>query len=247
MCKDFVARYRQPTRRGLFPGLHAGKACRILALFPGEHPTVPSSPPATTARDPGWRPQHRFTATTLPTRCRQWLLDDSSLTARLIALQAGTFSVRRLQQAWTVPLPSEQRLLGLPLRQRALVREVLLQLDGEPVVFARSVFPLATLEGPLAHLRRLQNHSLGAILFRQSGMRRSPFELARLAPGSAYLQPWVRQTEPAWARRSCFNIRGARLLVCEVFLAGFQPWDGLLPVHRSQRGTVSAANNEAKQ
>lgn len=208
---------------------------------------MPSSPPATAARDPLWRPQHRFTAATLPNRCRQWLLDDSSLTARLIALDQGAFSVRRLGQDWCVPLPSEQRALGLPLRQRALVREVLLQLDNRPVVFARSVFPLAILEGPLAHLRRLQNRSLGAILFRQPGMRRSPFELARLAPGSGYLRPWIEQDEPAWARRSCFNIRGSRLLVSEAFLAGFQPWDALLPVHRSQRGTVSAAIGEAKQ
>lgn len=208
---------------------------------------MPSSPPATAARDPLWRPQHRFTATTLPNHCRQWLLDDSSLTARLIALDQGTFSVQRLGQAWHVPLPSERRALGIPLRQRALIREVLLQLDGQPLVFARSVFPLATLEGPLAHLRRLQNRSLGAILFRQPGMCRSPFELARLAPGSTYLQPWIHQNEHAWARRSCFNIRGSHLLVSEVFLAGFQPWNALLPVHRSQRGTVSAAIGEPNQ
>lgn len=208
---------------------------------------MPSSPPATIARDPLWRPQHRFTAATLPRHCRQWLLDDSSLTARLIALGEGTFSVRRLGQDWAVPLPSERRALGIPLRQRALVREVLLQLDGQPVVFARSVFPIAVLEGPLAHLRRLQNRSLGAILFRQPGMRRSPFELARLAPGSAYLRPWVRQREPAWARRSCFEVSGSRLLVSEVFLADFQPWDSLLPVHRSQRGKVDAAIGDPTQ
>lgn len=208
---------------------------------------MPSSPPATAARDPLWRPQHRFTAATLPHHCRQWLLDDRSLTARLIALDQGAFSVRRLVQAWCVPLPSERQALGLPLRQRALVREVLLQLDDRPVVFARSVFPLATLEGPLAHLRRLQNRPLGAILFRQPGMRRSPFELARLAPGSAYLEPWLDQAEPAWARRSRFNIRGSHLLVSEVFLAGFQPWNALMPVHRSQRGTVSAAIGDSNQ
>lgn len=208
---------------------------------------MPSSPPATTARDPRWRPQHRFTASTLPSHCRQWLLDDSSLTARLIALGEGAFSVRRLGQGWAVPLPSERRVLGIPPRQRALVREVLLQLDDQPVVFARSVFPIATLEGPLAHLRRLQNRSLGAILFRQPGMQRSPFELARLAPGSAYLLPWINQREPAWARRSCFVVRGSRLLVSEVFLAGFHPWDNLLPVHRSQRGKVNAAIGESTQ
>jgi chorismate lyase len=208
---------------------------------------VPAPLPADSDRDPRWRPEPQFTTAELSAPCRQWLLDDSSLTGRLVALHAGTFSVRRLYQGWEVPLPSEQRLLQVPARQRALVREVVLQLDAQPVVFARSVFPISSLSGELSHLRRLQNRSLGAILFRFPGMQRSPFELAQLSGSSAYLAPWVSQEAPAWARRSCFNISGKRLLVSEVFLQGFTPWDSSLPVHRSQRGTVSAAILGIKQ
>jgi chorismate--pyruvate lyase len=137
--------------------------------------------------------------------------------------------------------------LGLPLRQRALVREVLLQLDGRPVVFARSVFPVDSLSGPLGHLRKLHNRPLGAILFRHPGMQRSPFEVVRVAGDSTYLAPAIRQREPAWARRSCFAVDGKRLLVSEVFLQQFRPWSALLPLHRSRRGTVSAAIVPAKQ
>ncbi len=208
---------------------------------------MPANPPASGDRDPRWRPEQQFTALELPAACRRWLLDNDSLTARLIAMDAGTFSVRRLYQGWQVPLPSEQTLLQVPPRQRALVREVLLRLDHRAVVFARSVFPISSLSGELAHLRKLQNRSLGAILFRYPAMQRSPFELARIAGDSAYMATWVSQQEDAWARRSCFDIGGKRLLVSEVFLQGFTPWDAMLPLHRSQRGKVSAAIGGIKQ
>ena len=189
---------------------------------------MPAPLPADSGRDPLWRPEQQFSSTQLAAPRRRWLLDDGSLTARLVDLDAGAFSVHRLYQGWQV-------------------REVLLRLDGQAVVFARSVFPISSLNGELAHLRKLQHRSLGAILFRYPGMQRSPFELARLSGHSAYMAPWVRQEVPAWARRSCFDIRGKRLLVSEVFLQGFTPWDASLAVHRSRRGTVSAAIHRIKQ
>jgi chorismate--pyruvate lyase len=153
----------------------------------------------------------------------------------------GEFRVERLYQGWQLPTPSESRLLRVPPRQRALVREVALMLAGAAVVFARSVFPIASLTGDLAHLRYLQNKSLGAILFKHPGMRRSPFELARMAGDSDYLPRPLQQGRPAWGRRSRFVIGGRGLLVSEVFLEGFTPWASALAVHRAQRGKVSNA------
>jgi chorismate--pyruvate lyase len=191
--------------------------------------------------EPRWRPIERFTSRELPPACRTWLSDDGSLTGRLIELNLGKFRVQRLYQGWQVPLPSERKILAQPPRQLALVREVILCLAEQPVVFARSVFPISSLTGSLAHLRRLQNTSLGAILFRHPGMRRSPFELAHMRGDSAYLPQSLRQDDPAWGRRSRFAISGKGLLVSEVFLQGFTPWRGVLPIHRTQRGKVSAA------
>ena len=188
-----------------------------------------------------WRPAPRFTGRELPATQRRWLLDDGSLTGRLIDLGAGEFRVQRLCQGWSVPDLSERRLLKLPERQTAIVREVILLLDNQPVVFARSVLPVAILQGRLAHLRRLQNRPLGAFLFRDPGMLRSPFELALLPGDSRYLPQHLRQNVPAWARRSRFRLQGHDLMVSEVFLQGFTPWHAVLPVHRSQRGKVSAA------
>ena len=198
-------------------------------------------------QQPNWRPWRRYSATELPAATRNWLLDNSSLTARLIGAGAGHFSVQRLSQRWEVPTASERRLLSAPVRELGLVREVTLQLNRMPVVFARSVFPNASLVGPLRHLRGLQNRSLGSILFRHPGLRRSEFELALLPPGSSYLPKELDQTTPIWARRSRFEIYGKAVLVSEVFLDTFQPWVGLLPVHRSQRGKVSTAFRRATQ
>ncbi|MCP5147412.1 MAG: chorismate lyase [Pseudomonadales bacterium] len=191
--------------------------------------------------DPRWRPVGEYNAASLPHRQRYWLLDEGSLTARLTGLQRGDFSVRRLSQRWEQPLPSERRLLGMPLRQRGLVREVALMLGCQAVVFARSVFPVTSLAGELGHLRQLQNKSLGSILFGHPGMRRSPFELARITGDSHYLPPSLRQAVPAWGRRSRFLIGGRDLLVSEVFLEGFVPWQPAGSLRRSQRGKVDAA------
>jgi len=197
--------------------------------------------------EPRWRPLSRYSNCVLPPRCRLWLTDDGSLTARLIGLGRGEFSVQRLYQGWQVPLPSERRLLDLSGRQLALIREVALRLGGNTVVFARSVFPYDSLCGSLGHLRRLQNKSLGAILFKHPGMHRCPFELALIPGDSTYLPQQFRQAEPAWGRRSRFELEGSRLMVSEVFLQGFTPWQGTLPVHRSQRGRVVTERGAAER
>lgn len=191
--------------------------------------------------DPHWRPVKQFTTASLPPTLRYWLLDDGSLTRHLINLNTGPFRVQRLYQGWQAPLPSERALLNIPLRQLALIREVALLVAGNAVVFARSVFPYTSLTGSLTHLRKLQNKPLGAILFNHPGMHRSPFELARLGGNSDYLPLAMQQCDEAWGRRSRFTIENKALLVSEVFLDSFSPWPKALPIHRSQRGTVSSA------
>lgn len=208
-------------------------------------PPLPDAHPLRAAhrvqREPRWQSVEQISSGNLPQAVRRWLLDDGSLTGRLIEQDRGPFRVRRLTQGWQVPLPSEQRLLDIPQRQVAIIREVALQQGPLTVVFARSVLPISSLTGRLAHLRRLRNRPLGAILFGNAGMRRSPFELARIAGDSDYLPEALRQAEPAWCRRSRFSLAGGRVMVSEVFLRDFEPWPALLPVHRTQRGKVSAA------
>ena len=171
---------------------------------------------------------------------RGWLLDDGSLTQHLLDTERQ-FSLQRWQQRWECPRPDEAQRLHMAPRERALVRQVLMRLDGEPVVYARSVFPARSLSGPLLHLRSLANQSLGSFLFAQTDMRRSAFELRLLQGDSPLLPAELHQPGPVWARRSCFRVAGRRLLVAEAFLEAFPRWDARLPLHRSRRNLVDAS------
>jgi chorismate--pyruvate lyase len=176
------------------------------------------------SNDPNWRPLTGYMHARLPASTRRWLLDQGSLTQRLLHSSGGAFRVQRLHQGWQLPLPSERRLLGLAGRQLTLVREVVLLCGEQPWVFARSVIPHMTLSGSLRRLRHLQNQSLGALLFQNPLLGRSPFELALLPGNSAYIDALLQQEASAWARRSRFELQGKQLLVSEVFLQAFQPW-----------------------
>lgn len=184
--------------------------------------TAPVPETAGNQTDPLWLPLNRVQLRELPPELRPWLLDEQSLTERLIKASHGNFRVQRLSQRWQQPLRSESRLLRIPHAQWALVREVALRCHGEPWVYARSVIPVATLRGKLRRLRRLQDRSLGALLFQQAALRRQQFELARLPPHSEFIHPDLRQQTPAWARRSCFELSGRVVLVSEVFLERFR-------------------------
>lgn len=169
-------------------------------------------------RPRSWRHWRRWPAGELGGSVRGLLLDQGSLTARLVAASNGHFAVRVLGQSWQRPLPGERDALGLKQGAHALVREVALCGHGEPWVFARSVLPAASLTGDLRHLRRFGARSLGAMLFADPQLVRGDFELALIGPEDPLLPAALRGPHALWARRSVFRLRGKPLLVQEVFL-----------------------------
>ncbi|MCB1615384.1 MAG: chorismate lyase [Pseudomonadales bacterium] len=168
-----------------------------------------------------WHSFHRspafYSKRLMNRRLCNWLLDRGSLTRRLIEAGEGDFRVEILRQGVGTPRCDESRALGLCSRQRALIREVLLYVKGEPWVYARSVIPCQSLQGPLAYLKKLDNRPLGALLFRDPGMRRSPIEIGRLPASRVPLAV----SGPRWGRRSVFWLKGKPLLVSETFLYDF--------------------------
>jgi chorismate--pyruvate lyase len=110
-------------------------------------------------------------------------------------------------------------LLGIPHRQQALVREVILLGCDTPWVFARSVIPLSTLTGRLRSLSKLDNRPLGALLFQDPNLQRSNMEVARISSQHRYLPPSLKAShQECWGRRSKFLLDNKPLLVSEVFL-----------------------------
>ena len=139
---------------------------------------------------------------------------------------AGEFSVQVLNQSLQLPRLSEMRALALPPRRLALIREVILFGSGQPWVYARSVIPLSTLTGRLRKLRHLDSRPLGALLFSDPSMSREPVEVACISSSNAQLPPALSEiTSALWGRRSVFRLDQKPLLVSEIFLPAFKPYN----------------------
>lgn len=168
-------------------------------------------------------------STSVPASWRRCLLDRGSLTARLMAASGGNFRVQVLQQNIGRAQVAESRLLGLPSSRRAIIREVLLHGNDRPWVFARSILPLSTLTGRQRRLKGLDSRPLGALLFADPGMRRGPMQPGQVKAAGLSLPGGVdQQPSRLWGRRSVFLLDGKPLLVSEIFLPAFSPYNGFL-------------------
>ena len=150
-----------------------------------------------------------------------WLVDDGSLTARLKSKYID-FAVKPILLKNTKSLYDEAALLGLKNQQHALIREVLLIGNHQPVVFAHSVLPQKSLRSQWNSLGKLGSKPLGAALFSNPKVRRTPLAYQKLSPKHALYQhasQYLAQ-KPAflWARRSIFSLDCANIMVTEVFL-----------------------------
>ena len=193
--------------------------------------------------EPPWLSVDNFNDKNLLQSVSDWLLDEASLTDRLINFYKEVFSVKLLNESWTRPLESEIGLLENSGNEKALIRKVILCLDKRPVVFARSIIPKFAIEGPLSHLQNLGDKSLGAILFDTPGIFRSSFEIALISGNNSYLPQEFFQTNPVWGRRSCFSISSNKIIVSEIFLNIFEPWT-LTKIKRANKEKYVPKNHQ---
>ncbi len=162
---------------------------------------------------------------------RHYLIDKGSLTRRL-QLESQQFYVKPVRLMQAKALQDEATLLCLKQQQHALLREVLLVCDGVPVVFAHSVLPKLSMRGEWRGLGHLGNKPLGATLFANPKVKRTPLTYKKLSfkhrlykrivQQSAFL-PSFSKNQSLWARRSIFSLNTsglghARILVTEIFL-----------------------------
>ncbi len=159
-----------------------------------------------------------------PTRqMRSWLADTASLTLKLTA-RSGSFRVRCLRQEHGLCLADEFEAIELPRRIRVQEREVLLQCDGRPMVFAHTIVPLSASASDWPFFGTLGERSLGTTLFGDPLVERGDLQYARL-----HVQhPLVRRVSdalggqtfksPLFARRCLYRRKKSVLLVTELFL-----------------------------
>lgn len=155
---------------------------------------------------------------------RDWLRAPGSLSRRLARL-GQRFEVQVLRQGVAPLRPPEVAALGR--RGLALVREVILRVDGEPLVWARSTLHLRDSRGPWQAVRGLGNRPLAHLLYDDPRIHRSSLQPRRLARHGATRRQLARQWRTAtgqdpspqmlWSRNSVFCFQGADLRVVEVF------------------------------
>jgi len=170
--------------------------------------------------EPNWRPASRCQRLK-PPALKPWLLDQGSLTAKLLHASAGDLRVRLLAQGFARPRRTERLALGMAGGHYALVREVVLQGRGQNWVFARSLIPATSLTGRLRQLRWLRERPLGGFLFAQPDLKRGVMELSDIGPEHRYLPPGLKVEGRLWGRRSVFWLEAKPLLVSETFLPDF--------------------------
>jgi len=156
----------------------------------------------------------------LPSNLRDWLLDPSSLTARL-KRHGNDFRVEVLGQK-IESCTTEEATSEVIAGQEVLIREVLLFCGEQPQVFARSLLPLSSLTGNEEQLANLGDQSLGQVLFNHPQLQRKRIEVASFDSESSVAQLakhyQLSSNADLWGRRSVFLIEDKPLIVAEVFL-----------------------------
>lgn len=154
----------------------------------------------------------------IPPQLRSWLTEPDSLTARC-QRACSEFRVRLLDFGKARPLVDEDA------GRLAWVREVALECDGVPVIFAHTTLSIRP-RGRLNNwLGRLGSRSLGSLLFAYPGFRRGKIEFCRLDrrhPLFARAAAIAPVGDCLWARRSFHGLGRQEVLVTEVFLPGIR-------------------------
>lgn len=137
---------------------------------------------------------------------------------RLFIRRHQSLTVAVLKHHLAAPLPSESKQLGLPFKQLAIVREIIMQCDGVPYLFARTIMPVSTLKGRYRRLHRLGVLPIGKLLFKDPAVTRSDFDIMRIEGDDPLLQSMSCPLQACWARRSRFHLPHGDILMTEVYL-----------------------------
>ena len=171
-------------------------------------------------REPLWLENRQGLRHKLPENVQSWTYESGSLTKRLRNYYGEAVAVKVLLQRWSKPFLSERRLLKLPEHHYSLTREVLLHIDGKPLILARTIIPASTIKVVKSNLSHLGNRPLGEIIFSYPKLERIAMDVTVINlptwTQSATTQAGIDQ--PIWGRRTVYAIAHKQMLVSEFFL-----------------------------
>ena len=124
--------------------------------------------------------------------------------------------MRVISQRWQIIGAEEASAMSLNHVGSALVRQVLLCCGDKPLVYARTVIPVTSIQGAQRRYVNMGNRPLGAMLFADRTMRREEVQVAML-PDWHEANQYTASDERVWGRRSVFRVTGKPLLVSEYF------------------------------
>ena len=124
--------------------------------------------------------------------------------------------MRVISQRWQIIGAEEASAMSLNHEGSALVRQVLLCCGDKPLVYARTVIPVTSIQGAQRRYANMGNRPLGAMLFADRTMRREDVQVAML-PDWHEANQYTTSDERVWGRRSVFRVTGKPLLVSEYF------------------------------
>jgi chorismate lyase len=169
-----------------------------------------------------WLPAERLGQMNIEPALRTWLIAKAMLSGRVKAACGDQFALRLVDQ-WTGLLTSSHKL-GLRSDDTAgLFRDIEMVHGTQVWVFGQTVMPDSTLS---LHpwLAELGDTPLDETLIGLSGVDRGSYEYAWLPVDDPLTARALREAEVKpeglWARRSRVALRGAPLLMQEVFLPG---------------------------
>lgn len=157
------------------------------------------------------------------TRQRYWLTRPGALTE--VLCQLGHFSLEVVYEGSLEACAEDARLLGCAVDASLWSRDVMLRVDGCPLVHAHSIAPLNATEqkGGWKALRIQGQQPLATLLYHDPRIKRSAFTWQSVQYPLALhgTRPTDENGAPLWARHSCFMRDNQPLVITETFLNAF--------------------------
>jgi len=170
-------------------------------------------------KEPRWRDVSRWTASSIPSHVLNWLAEPHSLTLKIKGTFAEPFSVQLQGQGLSKPFLTDAQCLQQRVCHHALVREVLLKVGDEAVVFARTTLSKKVAQN-LQELTHLGTKPLGEVIFSYPDLRRVGLDFAKIKVShlSILMQQQLVGESYIWARRNTYEINKRTFIVSEFFL-----------------------------
>lgn len=169
---------------------------------------------------PHWTLNRTGTRHLLPKNLQPWVYETGSLTQRLRREHGARVAVKILFQQWQLPFLTESQRLHLPGHRYGLIREVLLHVDGKPLILARTVLPEATINFANRELSNLGTRPLGEVIFSYPNLARLETDVCCVPEKiwTSNLKQQVTIAAKIGGRRTVYAIDRHPMLVSEFFM-----------------------------